>query len=100
MALPTGTVTFLFTDIERSTELLEQTGDRYPELLAQHRQLLRSSWDDRGGHEFGTQGDSFFVVFDQAREAVHSALGAQLALAQHDWPDGKAGSRPDGLAHG
>ena len=89
MALPTGTVTFLFTDIERSTELLEQTGDRYPELLSQHRQLLRSSWDDRGGHEFGTQGDSFFVVFDQAKEAVHSALGAQLALAQHDWPDGR-----------
>src|SRR5690242_750355 len=89
MALPTGTVTFLFTDIERSTELLEQTGDRYPELLSQHRQLLRRSWDDRGGHEFGTQGDSFFVVFDQAKEAVHSALGAQLALAQHDWPDGR-----------
>ena len=89
MALPTGTVTFLFTDIEGSTQLLEETGEGYPEILAQHRRLLRDSWHERGGQEFGTQGDSFFVVFDQAKEAVASALGGQRALADHAWPDGR-----------
>jgi predicted ATPase/class 3 adenylate cyclase len=87
--LPTGTVTFLFSDIEGSTRLLEDLGDRYPGVLAEHRRLLRNAIEISGGHEFGTQGDSFFVVFQRARDALAAAAVAQHSLAAHPWPGGR-----------
>jgi len=87
-ALPAGTVTFLFTDIEGSTRLLTKLGDRYGEVLAQHRRILREAVEARHGHEVDTQGDSFFFAFARANSAVAAAVVAQRALAAHDWPDG------------
>jgi class 3 adenylate cyclase/DNA-binding CsgD family transcriptional regulator len=88
-ALPTGTVTFLFTDIEGSTQLLKSLGrDRYGEVLATHNRLLRSAFSEGGGLEIDTKGDSFFVVFGSAGAAIGSAGAAQRALAAQDWPDG------------
>jgi predicted ATPase/class 3 adenylate cyclase len=87
-ALPTGTVTFLFTDIEGSTRLLQRLGDRYPALLEAHQRLLRESFAGRGGVEVATEGDSFFVVFPAAPPAVAAAVHAQRALASHTWPEG------------
>jgi class 3 adenylate cyclase len=78
--LPSGTVTFLFTDIEGSTRLLHELGDRYPNALAEHRRLLRQAFGRHGGTEVDTQGDAFFVAFPDAREAVAAAAEAQEAL--------------------
>ncbi len=86
--LPSGTVTFLFTDIEGSTRLLKQLGGRYVEALAHPRQVLRTAFEDHGGHEFGTAGDAMFVAFRRARDAVAAAAGGQLALAGQRWPGG------------
>jgi YVTN family beta-propeller protein len=86
--LPGGTVTMLFTDIEGSTGLLKQLGDRYGELLAEHRTILRKEFADHGGREMDTQGDAFFYAFARARQAVEAAVDAQRALADHEWPDG------------
>ena len=86
-SLPTGTVTFLFTDIEGSTRLLQGLGDAgYGELLALHRELLRSAFTAAGGHEIETQGDGFLIAFQSARRAVTAALDAQRALGAHPWP--------------
>jgi class 3 adenylate cyclase len=71
--LPTGTVTLLFTDIEGSTRLLQQLGKRYGEVWAEHQRLLRTAFHDYGGHEVDTQGDSFFVTFARAADAVQAA---------------------------
>jgi len=79
--LPTGTVTFLFTDIEGSTRLLRELGDGYAEVLAEHRRALRDAWQRREGVEVDTQGDAFFVAFARASDAVAAAADAQLALA-------------------
>src|SRR5258707_9740043 len=78
---PTGTVTFLFTDIEGSTRLLRELGDAYAEALAEHRRLLREAFTVHGGVEVDTQGDAFFVAFARARDAVAAAVDAQRALA-------------------
>ena len=78
--LPTGTVTFLFTDIEGSTRLLEELGDRYADVLAEHRRALRDAWRRHEGVEVDTQGDAFFVAFSRASNAVAAAADAQLAL--------------------
>ena len=86
--MPTGTVTMLFTDIEGSTRLLKQLGDRYGELLADHRRLLRESFVAHGGREMDKQGDAFFFAFQRARNAVEAAVEAQLALTVHEWPGG------------
>ena len=86
--LPTGTVTFLFTDIEGSTRLLHDLGDDYAAVLADHRRLLRAAFTEAGGREVDTQGDAFFVVFPRARDAVAAAIAAQRALLHHDWPSG------------
>ena len=86
--LPTGTVTLLFSDIEGSTRLLQQLGDRYVEVLAEHRRLLRASFTQFNGREVGTEGDALFVAFDRASEAVAAAVAGQRALAVHRWPDG------------
>jgi predicted ATPase len=79
--LPTGTVTFLFTDIEGSTRLLQELGDGYAEVLAEHRRILREAWQDHDGAEVDTQGDAFFVAFSRATAAVEAAAQAQTALA-------------------
>jgi class 3 adenylate cyclase len=88
--LPTGTVTFLFTDIEGSTRLLERLGERYAEALAVHRRLVREAVGAVGGREVDTQGDAFFVAFDRAVHGVQAAANAQRALAEYAWPDGAA----------
>jgi predicted ATPase/class 3 adenylate cyclase len=85
-ALPTGTVTFLFTDIEGSTRLLKQAGEAYGDLLAEHRRLLRAAFDAHAGREVDTQGDSFFVAFPSPSQAVAAAIDGQRALAAHPWP--------------
>jgi class 3 adenylate cyclase len=78
--LPAGTVTFLFTDIEGSTRLLEQYGDRYGELLAHHRGVLREAFERHDGMEVDTQGDAFFVAFSRASDALAAAEQAQAEL--------------------
>ncbi|MEP6680285.1 MAG: adenylate/guanylate cyclase domain-containing protein [Chloroflexota bacterium] len=84
--LPTGTVTFLFTDIEGSTRLLQSLGSGYPELLARHHAIIRAAVAAHGGAEAGTEGDSFFVAFASAAEAVGAAVDVQRALAAETWP--------------
>jgi predicted ATPase/class 3 adenylate cyclase len=80
--LPTGTVTFLFTDVEGSTRLLDELGPhRYAEALAEHRRLLREAFTQHGGVEVDTQGDAFFIAFSEAREALAAAADGQRALA-------------------
>ena len=79
--LPSGTVTFLFTDIEGSTKLLEELGDGYRDALAEHRDLIRESFGRHGGTEVDTQGDAFFIAFTRASDAVAAAEEAQAALA-------------------
>jgi predicted ATPase/class 3 adenylate cyclase/DNA-binding CsgD family transcriptional regulator len=86
-AFPTGTVTLLFTDIEGSTRLLQQLGDRYATLLEACRSLLRTAFLTFDGHELDTQGDSFFVAFPRASDAVAAAVTAQRALVNHPWPE-------------
>src|SRR6266849_1667335 len=80
----------LFTDIEGSTRLLQQLGDRYADVLAECRQLLRAAFQHQSGHEVDTQGDAFFVAFARAIDAVLAAVDAQRALASHAWPQGAA----------
>ncbi len=87
-ALPSGTVTFLFTDIEGSTRLLQQLGPRYDALLEAHRRLLRTAVEAERGHEVNTEGDAFFVAFSSAARAAAAAVAAQRALASFPWPDG------------
>ena len=85
---PSGAVTFLFTDIEGSTRLVKQLRDGYEKVLAEHQELLRSAFLAHRGFEVDTQGDSFFVAFPVARNAVLAAVEGQLALLSHRWPDG------------
>ena len=87
--LPTGTVTFLFTDIEGSTKLLHAVGaDRYHDVLAAHQRILRAACAEYGGREIDTQGDSFFFAFRKAQDAVAAAIAGQRGLSSFDWPDG------------
>ena len=85
---PTGAVTFLFTDIEGSTRLVKQLRERYSEVLADHQRLLRAACEAHRGYEVDTQGDSFFIAFASARDALLAAVEGQLALASHPWPEG------------
>ena len=80
--LPTGTVTFLFSDIEGSTRLVSELGDRYQEALEQHRDLMRDAFARHGGVEVDTQGDAFFCAFASAHDAVAAAEEAQRGLAE------------------
>jgi class 3 adenylate cyclase len=86
--LPTGTVTLLFTDMEGSTRLLQQLGERYARLLETCLSLLRAAFLEFGGHEVDTQGDAFFVAFARASDAVSAAVAAQRALFTQDWSNG------------
>jgi class 3 adenylate cyclase len=86
--LPTGTVTFLFTDIEGSTRLVKQLGARYGQVLAQHLRILRDCFAAFRGREIDTQGDSFFVAFARAGDAIECAVAAQRALNENTWPEG------------
>ena len=88
--LPSGTVTFVFTDIEGSTGLLKQLGDRYRELLTAHRRIVRTTFADGNGVEIDNQGDAFFFAFPRARDAVSAAVEVQRAHVSTDWPDGLA----------
>ncbi len=89
LGLPFGTVTFLFTDIEGSTDLIQRLGDTgYARVLEEHRGLLRSAFRAEAGREIQSHGDGFLVVFQSARGAVRSAVGAQRALSTHQWSDG------------
>jgi predicted ATPase/class 3 adenylate cyclase len=84
--LPTGTVTFLFTDIEGSTDLARTLGDRWPSVLEEHHAILRTAIREFGGTEVRTEGDAFFAVFQSAMDAVAACAEAQRALAEHPWP--------------
>jgi YVTN family beta-propeller protein len=86
--LPSGTVTFLFTDIEGSTALVKRLGDRYGDVLREHQRIIREAATQRGGREIDTQGDSFFFAFARANAALGTAVAAQRALAEHEWPEG------------
>lgn len=86
--VPTGTVTFLFTDIEGSTALLTALGTAYREVRDVHARLLRAAFAVHGGYEVDNPGDGFFVAFGSAREAVAAAIETQRALAEHAWPAG------------
>jgi class 3 adenylate cyclase len=88
--LPGGTVTFVFTDIEGSTRLLQELGDQgYGRVSGDHRRLVREAFGARGGTEIDTQGDAFFFSFPRARDAVAAAVDAQRALRDHEWPEGQ-----------
>jgi len=78
--LPTGTVTFLFTDVEGSTRLLHELGDAYADALGKHRKALRECFMRHGGVEVDTQGDAFFVAFARASDALAAAADGQAAL--------------------
>jgi Adenylate and Guanylate cyclase catalytic domain len=79
--LPGGTVTLVFTDIESSTRLLHELGERYVDVLTEHRRILRDAFARHGGVEVDTQGDAFFVAFARAADAVAAARDAQAASA-------------------
>ncbi len=88
-ALPTGTVTLLFSDVEASTRLLSRLGDDYTHVVSGQRAIQRAAWARWHGRELGTEGDSFLVVFSTATDAANAALEAQQALATHEWPNGE-----------
>src|SRR5262245_63628162 len=79
--LPTGTVTFLFSDIEGSTNLLHELGADYASALAEHREVMRASFSAHAGVEVDTQGDAFFAAFARASDAVAAAAGVQSSVA-------------------
>ena len=88
--LPDGTLTVMHTDIENSTPLTLQLREQYPTVLAMHRTLLRTAFAAHDGQEVDTQGDSFFIVFRRATQAVAAAVAIQRALATEVWPAGGA----------
>ena len=85
-SLPGGTVTFLFSDIEGSTRLLQELGDDYARVVDDHRRLMRGAMEGHGGTEIDTQGDAFFFSFTRAKDAADAAVEAQRAITSHEWP--------------
>lgn len=85
-SLPSGVVTFVFTDLEGSTRLYRTIGERYPPLLARHRDLLRSAWSAHDGHEVKTEGDSFLVAFTDPADAIRACAMAQRLVTREGWP--------------
>ena len=88
MKLPSGTVTFLFTDVEGSTQLLQSLGEQYAGSLATHSRIIESAVDNERGIVVNTEGDAYFCVFQNAQDAVRAAVGIQRDLAKWDWPTG------------
>lgn len=88
--LPRGTVTFLFTDVERSTTLVRRLGRAYGEVLQRHHQLIRAAIEANHGCEVDKQGEGFFVAFGRAKDSVAAAVAAQCAHAAEPWRDGCA----------
>jgi predicted ATPase/class 3 adenylate cyclase len=86
--LPTGTITFLFTDIEGSTRLLRELSSRYTSLLERHHALIRDVVERHSGMEIRTEGDAFFCVFGTAPDGLAAAVDIQRNLAAEDWIDG------------
>jgi class 3 adenylate cyclase len=87
--LPTGTVTFLFTDIEGSTRLLQELGPDYSSVQTDHMQIMRDAITAGGGVEIRTEGDAFFAVFPSATSAVATAVQAQRGMDDHGWSHGR-----------
>jgi predicted ATPase/class 3 adenylate cyclase len=85
--LPSGTVTFFFSDMEGSTRLLQRLGEKYDHVKTRHEAIVRAAIADGGGRELGTEGDSFFAVFASPMEAVVAAVRVQSGLAATSWPD-------------
>jgi class 3 adenylate cyclase len=85
--LPSGTITFLFSDIEGSTRLLHRLRDRYGDLVAQHRHVMRGAATESGAVEIDAHGDAFFFSFTRARDAAVGALAAQRRIAAEAWPE-------------
>src|SRR5215213_10331392 len=86
-AKPTGTVTFLFTDIEGSTRIAQALpSERWAAILGRHRDLIRAAIASSGGHEEKTEGDGFLAVFERPGDAVLAAVDAQRRLASEPWP--------------
>jgi DNA-binding NarL/FixJ family response regulator/class 3 adenylate cyclase len=83
---PTGIVTFLFTDIEDSTGLVRELGSAYPELIAEHRRLVRDAVEARGGYEIDCRGDEFFLAFTRPNDAVATAIAIQRDHDSYSWP--------------
>ncbi len=88
VSLPTGTITFLFTDIEGSTRLLQKFGDDYRQILTTHSEILREAIMSHSGIVVSTEGDSFFAVFTSPDEAIAATVDFQRRLEAHPWPDG------------
>jgi class 3 adenylate cyclase/ActR/RegA family two-component response regulator len=84
--LPTGTVTFLFTDLEGSTGLAHRLGEDFSDVLVDHRTILRTAVAETGGREIDCRGDEFFLAFERTESAVEAAVAAQRKLANHSWP--------------
>jgi DNA-binding NarL/FixJ family response regulator/class 3 adenylate cyclase len=87
--LPTGTVAFVFTDVEDSTGHVRDLGSDYPRVLGDHRGLVRRHAAQRGGYEVDCRGDEFFLVFPRTRDAVDAAIAIQREHDAHPWPDGR-----------
>jgi DNA-binding NarL/FixJ family response regulator/class 3 adenylate cyclase len=85
-ALPTGTVTFLFTDVEDSTGLVRTLGEAYGAVITEHRRLVRGAVEERGGYEIDSRGDEFFLAFADAQDAVTAAVEIQQRHESHEWP--------------
>ncbi len=85
--LPTGTVTFLFTDVEGSTALAHRLAHDFQDVLVEHRNLVRSAVEESNGVEIDVRGDEFFVAFEDAAGAARASIAAQRAISTHDWPE-------------
>ena len=85
----TSTLTFLFTDIEGSTEKLTRLDDAYASILRDHHRIIRETLASHDGHEVDTAGDGFFAVFDSPRSAIAAVIEMQRELASHAWPAGE-----------
>ena len=89
MQLPSGTVTFLFSDIEGSTQLLQALGEQYAGLLGAHSRIIESAVENNGGIVVSVDGDAYFCVFRKAADAVGAAVLIQTDLEAHRWPMGE-----------
>ena len=99
MGGPSGTVTFLFTDIEGSTRLWQQDEEAMGAAVARHDELLRTVIAEHGGTVFSTMGDGMAAAFSAVSAAVAAALDAQVRLAGEVWPTADADPGADGVAH-